>query len=326
MPDHKRRVEFFLYADALGLDIVGPLDVFTIATECLANTGAGSQGYVTVFSGAEKGPVRLSSGLCLMAERAVGEGEPPDILIIPGGREPDLISRDRDLIDRIRRQAGRAKTIVSICNGAFILAACGMLDHKRVTTHWLAAERLARTFPDIDVRQDQIYVRDGNVLTSAGVTAGIDLALAVVEADHGPSIAMHVARLLVLYFRRSGGQSQFSEPMRLRAKAGAAFIKLHDWILKNLDRSLSVEALADIAGMSPRNFSRSFTKTTGIPPGRYVELMRLNRARELLETSDASIKEIAQAAGFGREERLRRAFARHLAVEPSRYRVHFRLT
>jgi transcriptional regulator GlxA family with amidase domain len=326
MPSHKRRVEFFLYADALGLDIVGPLDVFTIATECLADQGVGGQGYAPVFSGAEKGPVRLNSGLYLMAQGPVGEGEPPDILVIPGGREPDLISRDRDLINRIRRQASRAKTIVSICNGAFILAACGLLDHKRVTTHWLAAERLARAFPNIDVRQDQIYIRDGNVLTSAGVTAGIDLALAVVEADHGPSVAMRVARLLVLYFRRSGGQSQFSEPLRLRDKAGGAFIKLHDWILKNLDQPLSVDALADVAGMSPRNFSRSFAKATGIPPGRYVELMRLNRARELLETSDAPIKEIAQAAGFGREERLRRAFSRHLAVEPSRYRAHFKQT
>lgn len=326
MADHKRRVEFFLYANALGLDIVGPLDVFTIATESLADSGSGSQGYETVFSGAKEGPVYLNSGLCLRAEVPVGEGEPPDILVIPGGRSPELIARDRDLIDRIRRQATRAKTIVSICNGAFILAACGLLDHKQVTTHWLAAERLAREFPDIDVHQDRIYVRDGKVLTSAGVTAGVDLALSVVEADHGPSLAMRVARMLVLYFRRSGGQSQFSEPMRLRAKAGGAFIKLHDWILKNLDQSLTVEALAGVAGMSPRNFSRSFTKTTGIPPGRYVELMRLNRARELLESSEASIKEIAQASGFGREERLRRAFSRHLAIEPSRYRVHFKLT
>ena len=309
MADQKQRVEFFLYADALGLDIIGPLDVFTIATECLAHAGASGQGYQTFFSADQAGPVRLNSGLCLMAQTPVGEGEAPDVFVVPGGREPDRLARDKALIERIRQQALKAKKIVTICNGAFVLAACGLLDHKKVTTHWLAAEQLARDFPKIDVCPDKIFVRDGNVWTSAGVTAGIDLALSVVEADHGPAIAMRVARLLVLYLHRSGGQ----------------FIKLHDWILKHLDKPLSVEALADVAGMSPRNFSRTFTKTTGIPPGRYVELMRLNRARELLETSDASIKEVALAAGFMREERLRRAFTRHLELGPSQYRVHFRV-
>jgi transcriptional regulator GlxA family with amidase domain len=325
MTDRKQRVEFFLYGDALGLDIIGPLDVFTIATECLAHTGAGDQGYQTFFSGDQAGPVRLNSGLCLMAQAPVGEGEPPDIFIVPGGREPVRLAQDKDLVGRIRQQALKAKTIVSICNGAFVLAACGLLDQKKVTTHWLAAEQLARDFPKIDVCPDKIFIRDGNIWTSAGVTAGIDLALSVVEADHGPAIAMRVARLLVLYLHRSGGQSQFSEPMRLRARAGGQFIKLHDWILKHLDKPLSVEELADVAGMSPRNFSRTFAKTTGIPPGRYVELMRLNRARELLESSDASIKEVALAAGFMREERLRRAFTRHLTLGPLQYRVHFRV-
>jgi transcriptional regulator GlxA family with amidase domain len=326
MAGQKQRVEFLLYANALGLDIMGPLDVFTLAAECLADSGSCGQGYETFFAGEKKGPVYLSSGLCLMAQTPIGEGTPPDILVIPGGRKPDRLAGNKGLIERIRMQALRAKTIVSICNGAFILAACGLLDHKKATTHWLEADRLAREFPDIDVRKDQIFVRDGNVLTSAGVTAGIDLALAMVEADHGASLAMRVARMLVLYLRRSGGQSQFSEPMKLRDRSGGAFIKLHDWISKNLDQSLSVEELADFAGMSPRNFSRSFTKTTGIPPGRYVELMRLNRARELLEFSDASIKEIAQASGFRREEGLRRAFTRHLAIRPSQYRVHFKMS
>jgi len=322
MADIKKKVEFFLYPDALGLDIVGPSDVFSIATECLARTGGG---YETRFSGIQQGVVRLRSGLCLMADTALGDTPPPDIFIVPGGRHPDRLAQNEHLIDKMRTHAQQAGIVVSICNGAFILAACGFLSGKKVTTHWREAERLAREFPDIDVQKDRIFIRDGRIWTSAGVTAGIDLALSAVESDHGPALAMQVARMLVLYLRRSGGQSQFSEPLRLRIRAKGQFIKIHDWILDHLSHTLSVDDLAAVACMSPRNFSRIFTKTTGISPARYVELMRLNRARELLEVSDVSIKEVAAASGFMREERLRRAFYRHLGVEPTAYRVHFKL-
>ncbi len=325
MADRRRLIEFFLYPDALGLDIVGPLDVFTIATEILAEAGDGDKGYRSVFSAEKTGPVRLNSGLHLIAEMAIGEGPPPDMIIVPGGKGPRQVALNPELIQRIRLRADKAGKVVSVCNGAFILSACGLLNQKKVTTHWLEADKLARLFPDVHVHPDLIYIRDGHILTSAGVTAGIDLAVSVVEEDHGPIIAMKVARMLVLYLRRSGGQSQFSEPMRLRAKAGNQFMKLHDWISSHLDQRLSVDDLAEYAGMSPRNFSRAFAKTTGVSPGRYIELMRLNKARELLESSDASFGEVARVSGFGQEERLRRTFVRHLGILPSQYRVHFKM-
>lgn len=325
MTNRRRLIEFFLYPDALGLDIVGPLDVFTITTEILKASGNGDKGYRSVFSAEKAGPVRLNSGLHLVAEMAIGEGPQPDMIIFPGGKDPRQVALNQELAHRIRLRANKAKKVVSVCNGAFILAACGLLNQKKVTTHWLEADNLAQLFPDVHVHPDSIYIRDGNILTSAGVTAGIDLAVSVVEDDHGPIIAMKVARMLVLYLRRSGGQSQFSEPMRLRAKAGNQYIKLHDWISSHIEQRLSVDDLAEYAGMSPRNFSRVFTKTTGVPPGRYVELMRLNKARELLESSDASFGEVARASGFCQEERMRRAFVRHLGILPSQYRVHFKM-
>jgi transcriptional regulator GlxA family with amidase domain len=324
MENDIRLIEFFLYPGATGLDIMGPLDVFSTATQILKQRQGGHKGYQAVFSADRPGPVKLNSGLRLHADLAVGAGAPPDIILIPGGLNIDQVTRNKDLIDRIRSKAKKAKQIVSVCNGAFILAACGLLKGKKATTHWHAANSLAETFPDIDVYPDAIYICDGNVLTSAGVTAGIDLALSMVEEHHDASVAMEVARILVLYLRRPGNQSQFSAPVELRAKAGKQFSELHDWILKNMARPITVESLADHAAMSPRNFCRVFTKKTGSTPGKYVEAMRLSRAREFLESSDMSMEAIAEACGFMREERFRRAFIRHLGIAPSQYRFHFR--
>jgi transcriptional regulator GlxA family with amidase domain len=324
MKDDIRLIEFFLYPGATGLDIMGPLDVFSTATQILKQRQRGHEGYRTVFSAHQPGPVRLNSGLRLHADLAVGVGESPDIILLPGGFNIEQVTQNKELIDRIRVKAQEAKQIVSVCNGAFILAACGFLKGKKATTHWYAANRLAETFPDINVCPDAIYIRDGNVLTSAGVTAGIDLALSMVEEHHGASVAMDVARILVLYLRRPGSQSQFSAPIELRAKAGKRFSELHDWILKNMERPLTVESLADHAAMSPRNFSRIFTEKTGSTPGKYVEAMRLSRAREFLESGDMSMEAIAEACGFMSEERFRRAFIRQLGIAPSQYRFHFR--
>lgn len=227
------------------------------------------------------------------------------------------------MLNRIKTEAKRARRVASVCNGAFILAACGLLKGKRATTHWIVAEELARRYPDITVASDAIFLRDNKIATSAGVTAGIDLALALVEEDHGSALAMDVARMLVLYLRRPGGQSQFSAPLNSQAQAGRRFIDLHDWILENLNQPISIERLADRAGMSPRNFSRIFTSETGISPGQYVELLRLNRARELLESGNDTLQTIAEMSGFGREERLRRVFQRRLRVTPVEYRNHF---
>jgi transcriptional regulator GlxA family with amidase domain len=324
MKDDRRLIEYFLYPGATGLDIMGPLDVFSAATLILKQRQEDHKGYQAAFSAEQPGPVRLNSGLLLHADLAIDAGKSPDIILFPGGINTGQVTQNKELIDRIRSKANKAKQIVSVCGGAFILAACGFLKGKNATTHWRVANSLAKSFPDINVCPDAIYICDGNVLTSAGVTAGIDLALAMVEEHHGFSVAMDVARMLVLYLRRPGGQSQFSAPMELRAKAGKQFNELHDWILKNLAQPITVELLACHVAMSPRNFCRIFTQKTGSTPAKYVESMRLSRARELLESSDMSLEAIAEACGFMREERLRRAFMRHLGIVPSQYRIHFR--
>ncbi|MCP3927230.1 MAG: GlxA family transcriptional regulator [Desulfobacterales bacterium] len=320
---NKRLIEFFIYPDAVGLDIIGPLDVFTVATEILNREDKG-KGYKSVFSGEKRGLVKLNSGLTLYADIVINKSASPDIIVIPGGFGTEAVIENQKLLKSIKSQANKARQIVSICTGSFILAACGLLKGKKATTHWLAVDSFSKSFPDTDLNADAIYIRDGRIYTSAGVTAGIDLALSIVEEHHGTDVAMEVARILVLYFRRPGGQSQFSTPMELRAKAGKQFKKLHDWILENIKEQLSVESLADHVAMSPRNFSRLFTKETGITPGKYVELMRLNRARELLELSDVPIKLVAEHTGFLREERLRRVFVRQLGITPAQYQIHFR--
>jgi transcriptional regulator GlxA family with amidase domain len=319
-----RWIEFFLYPDATGLDIVGPLDVFTAANWILSQKGSGQKGYHVLFSAKKTGLIRLNSGLQIYADIAIGKGDSIDIFLVPGSLDTNQVTQDFKLINQIGMRAKSAKQIVSICGGAFILAACGLLKGKNVTTHWSAADDLARKYPDIKVTPDAIYIRDDNIYSSAGVTAGIDLALALVEEHHGSQLAIDVARILVLYLRRPGRQSQFSAPMKLRAKAGKKFSKLHDWILENLKQSLCVESLAEYVAMSPRNFSRIFSKTTGMSPGKYVESIRLEHARELLESGNSSVETVAKESGFMREERLRRVFLRQLGITPSQYRFHFK--
>jgi transcriptional regulator GlxA family with amidase domain len=261
-----RTIEFFVYENSIGLDIFGPLDVFAAATDILRKNGDQQSGYNAVFSAKKPGLVRLNSGVCVHADSPVGKGGIIDMLIVPGGLNVDQVTRDIELIDRIRSRATHAKQIISICGGVFILAACGLLKGKNVTTHWSVAGDLARLYPEITVNPDAIYIQDGTIFTSAGVTAGIDLALALVEEHHGFSLAMQVARTLVVYLRRPGGQSQFSSPMELRGRAGKIFSELHDWILVNLKNDLTVDSLAHHVSMSPRNFSRLFSKTTGLSP------------------------------------------------------------
>lgn len=319
----KRIVEFIIYPDALGLDINGPLDVFTIANQLLARTDKTKQGYEPLFSAKEPGQLRLCSGLTVVAQNRLGQGKRPDILLVPGGPGAESAADDPVLIRLIQKRAKEAGQVVSVCNGALILAACGLLDGKKATTHWLCIEELDAKYPLVEVEPDAIYVRDGNVVTSAGVTAGIDLALALVEEAHGPAMALEVARVLVLYFRRAGGQSQFSAPMQSRRRTGSRFNKLHDWMLVNLNKPLTVDRLAQQAGMSPRNFARVFSAQTGMTPANYVETLRLDRAREVLESGEDSMEQVAEVSGFCSEDRMRRAFRRRFGISPIQYRSHF---
>ncbi len=316
-------VDFVLYDEAVGLDITGPLEVFNAANILLAKYQQEEVAYATRFLSLEPGKVKLNSGLCLYAEYSLARSKGADMLLIPGSSDIEPILQRQEFLSQVVDAAGSARQIVSVCTGAFILAACGLLENKRATTHWSMTEQLAWQYPTVRVEPDAIYVRDGTVATSAGVTAGIDLALALVEEDHGAALAVEIARWLVLYLRRSGGQAQFSAPLKLQQRAGNRFSRLHGWLTHNLGESLNVESLADKVGMSPRNFSRVFAQETGVTPGKYLELLRLEKARELLESGQKAINQIAMQSGFGREERMRRAFLRELGVTPGLYQSHF---
>jgi transcriptional regulator GlxA family with amidase domain len=267
--------------------------------------------------------VVTSSGVELFAGKSLGDlTQRVDTLIIAGGRGVTLAMRDQHLLGWIRKTARRSRRVCSVCAGAFLLAEAGLLRSRRVTRHWRLCDKLAQTYTDVAVECVPIFLRDGNVFTSAGVTAGIDLSLALVEADHGREIALAVARELVMFLKRPGGQSQFS--VELRSQASREPIReVQSWIAQNLDSELSLDVLARRAAMSPRNFTRVFKRATGMTPATFVELARVEKARRCLEASSAGVEAIASQCGFGTSESMRRAFIRTIRVPPASYRERF---
>jgi transcriptional regulator GlxA family with amidase domain len=245
------------------------------------------------------------------------------MLVISGGRGTRAASEDTALVDFVAATARRAGRVASVCSGAFLLAAAGVLDGRRATTHWQECERLASQHPTVSVEPDRIFVRDGNLYTSAGVTAGIDLALALVAEDHGRGLALEVARQLVVFLQRPGGQSQFSTQLSTQAEDGESLSELRAWIEDHVGDDLSVPALARRAKMSPRTFARHFMATLGITPARYVAAVRLDAARRRLEESTHGLDRIAADCGIGTSESLRRLFAATLGTTPSEYRERF---
>jgi transcriptional regulator GlxA family with amidase domain len=249
-------------------------------------------------------------------------GAPPDTLIVPGGPGVDAAAADTMLVEWVRQRANEAHRVASVCTGAFLLGAAGVLDGRRAVTHWSFCAELARRFPAARVESDPIFVHDGPVWTSAGVTSGIDLALALVEEDLGRTVALAVARYLVVFLKRPGGQAQFSAALSLQS-AEDQFGALHDWIGAHLSDDISLPRLARQAGMSERSFSRHYLEATGLTPGRAVERLRVEQARRLLSESRLPVKRISQRCGFGSEETMRRSFLRVLAATPQDYRVRF---
>jgi transcriptional regulator GlxA family with amidase domain len=326
------------FPNAQILDVTGPLEVFAIATRLLEERASRSEpkaseghevwrrdpGYQVELIAESAGPVRMSSGLELVAQRAARDVRGPvDTLFVPGGEGTRRAVQDAATIDWIRRIDARARRTAGVCSGAFLLARAGLLDGRRATTHWRNCDDLARRFPRVTVEPDRIYVRDGRISTSAGVTAGMDLALALVEDDLGGELARDVARHLVLFLRRPGGQSQFSVQLTSPVANRTSLRELQSWIHEHPDADLGVEALARRMGMSPRNFARIFTRELAVTPARYVERARVEAARQWLEDSRAGLDEVAAACGFGSAETLRRAFQRLLRVSPSAYRDTF---
>jgi transcriptional regulator GlxA family with amidase domain len=301
------------------LDVTGPSEVFS-----QADRASERDLYRLELVSRYGGAVTTSSGIELLAGGSIEQCRGAiDTLMVAGGAGTREAAHDERLISWLHLAARRSRRVTSVCTGAFLLARAGALDGRKATTHWAACAALARTYPTIHVDRDPIFVRDGNVYTSAGVSAGIDLALALVEEDLGSAASLEVARNLVLFFRRPGGQAQFSATLAGQAAARPGIRELQSWLVDNLGADLSVSALADRACMSPRNFARVFTRETGSTPAVYVEWLRVERARALLETTDLPVDVIARRCGFGTPETFRRAFARRVGVSPSDYRDRF---
>jgi transcriptional regulator GlxA family with amidase domain len=305
------------------MEIGGTLDVFYAANILLAEAGSSDPGYaLEVVSPVPI--VRSWPGLCIKAERSYGDVRGPiDTLVITGTDTPDEATQDAELVAWLARVAPRTRRLVGLCTGTFMLAAAGLLDGRRATSHWLFCDELTRQFPNIQVERDPIYVRDGTIYTGVGASAGLDLALALVEQDVGRRIALAVAKREVFFLKRPGGQAQFSVQLSAQIAEREPLRDLQMWIADHPDADLSVEALARRTAMSPRNFCRVFVRDIGMTPGRFVERVRLEAARRLLEESARSVPEIALACGFGTAETMRLAFRRALGVSPKTYRSRF---
>jgi transcriptional regulator GlxA family with amidase domain len=315
-----RVIEIVAFPDVTLLDVTGPLQVFASANEWAALNNQRPPYVARVV--AETVPVTTSAGLALVADRLPRLDQPVDTLVVTGGPGTFAASRSKKLIHWLSVRAERARRVASVCTGAFLLGAAGLLDGKRAVTHWDWCDELARHFPRVCVETDPIFIREGCLATSAGVTAGIDLMLAFVEEDLGHAAAMWVARYLVVYLKRPGGQAQFSDVLRLQSK-DAVFERLHSWIADHLTNDLSVDALARQAGMGGRTFARRYRAVVGHTPARAVERLRVEAARHLLSTGRLPIKRVAQCCGFGSEETMRRSFLRQMHVTPQDYRQHF---
>jgi transcriptional regulator GlxA family with amidase domain len=318
------KVAIVAYEGVSLLDLSGPLEALRVAS---TYDPAGGFFYDCRVVSAAGGPIMTSDGVALMTDPVAAiEHADIDTLIVPGALYVDDVCRDAALVAWVRDRASRCRRICSVCAGTFLLAAAGLLERRRAVTHWMHCDLLAARYPAIAVEPDAIYVRDGRFWSSAGVTTGIDLALALIEEDHGRDVAMHVARVLVVYLRRTGGQSQYSA--LLAAQDGAdddRFAALERWIAENPAADHRVERLAERAGMSPRNFARRYAEKRKRTPSRAVEVIRVDAARRALEASDERMDAIARRCGFGDEDRMRAAFARQIGIAPSAYRKRFAL-
>ncbi|GAA2343938.1 GlxA family transcriptional regulator [Dactylosporangium salmoneum] len=306
-----KRVLIVVFDGAQSLDITGPLEVFTGAGRYDVRTGS-----------IEGRPIRTSSGLRIAPDVELSEkSDTEDLVIVPGGAGTK--TTDHRLVGWLRTHGPKAERLMSVCTGAFLLAEAGLLDGRRATTHWNHCRNLAHRYPAVTVEPDPIYVRDGNVATSAGVTAGIDLALALVEEDCGRDVALTIARHLVMFLRRPGGQRQFSAQLQAQVAARDPLREIQRYAAEHPAADLSVEALARRANLSARQFSRAFAAEVGTPPGRYVDQVRLEAARRLLEEGPTNIEEVARECGYGTPEAMRRAFVRELGIAPADYRERF---
>ncbi|MGR9107379.1 MAG: GlxA family transcriptional regulator [Gammaproteobacteria bacterium] len=320
-----RTIGFVVYPDVEVIDVVGPMEVFVFANRALQQEGlisdpvyqvkllGNNDQSITTLSGLQIGPVT-----CYETFK-----DPLDTLIVPGGSDPEVASNNLDLVNWIRIRSKAVRRVASVCNGAFILAQAGLFKGRRATTHWNYASRFRKKFPTVELDPDRIFIQDGSVWSSGGITSGIDLALAMLEDDWGHKLALYVARYLVLFVKRQGSQSQHSDYLRSDALTRRDITELKAWIMENTHEDLRVEVLAERMAMSPRNFARIFHTETGVSPAKFVEMVRTDLARHYLESTRLSIEVIAENVGFKNTETMRRTFIRHIGISPAAYRIRF---
>ena len=318
-----RRVVFLAYDGMNLLDLAGPLQAFATANR-ISQGDAGPLLYETVVASAWGGSVASSAGLSVERQAlAALDGMQIDTLITAGGCNGDEYTASPELVDWIAQHAAKLRRLCSVCTGAFLLAAAGQLDGRRVATHWGWADRLRQRHPDIEVDADALFVHDDGVWTSAGVTAGIDMSLALIEADYGHQIAIQTARQLVMFIKRAGGQSQFSVPLAAQSCDSGNFAGLHAWISAHIDEDLSVARLAAQVNMSLRTFVRVYAAAVGRTPAKTVEAIRMEAACRALESTTLPLKAISARIGYAEEQNLRRVFLRNFGINPLQYRARF---
>lgn len=318
-----RRVAILGYDGVQALDVVGPADVFAVAN---ALKGRDPAPYDIALLAPRSGPIATESGVRLCADGTLSDVALFDTAIVPGGKAVRLNSHTRAAIATwLTTHAQKARRVASVCTGIYALADTGLLDGRNVTTHWRFANDVQQRWPKLRVNADSIFVKDGKFYTSAGVTAGIDLALSFVEEDFGSELALAVAREIVVYLKRSGGQLQYSQPLLAQTQAKTAFGNLAEWIRGNLHKDLTLEVLAERVNLSPRHFARKFKATFGVTPADFVEELRLDEARWLLVNAEDSISDLADSVGYASDDTFRRAFERRFSVPPAEYRRRFSL-
>jgi transcriptional regulator GlxA family with amidase domain len=321
-----RDVVIFVFPGANLLDVAGPAQVFTSATELHSSANPGElPAYKTAIVSLDGGMVETTSGIQLNSVSIAAFGRSDiDTLLIAGGHGSEAAGGAEEIVDWLHRMRSKVRRIGSICTGAFVLAAAGLADGRRLATHWAYCDRLEEQYPGLTVERDAIFVEDSGLWSSAGITSGLDLALAMVEQDYGRELALMVARQLVVFLKRPGGQSQFSVPLQAQSAEGP-LAELASWVTGNPAGDYRVDTLAERSKISPRTLHRLFRETFGRSPAQWIASMRVESARRLLEQSDLTLQEIATRTGLGTADTMRRIFLRQLGITPSDYRDRFRL-